>query len=88
MYLQQTTWGDIWPYGYVQDKAGEAWKLVDEKDGWILLQNAQGEQRSMLRPADHVPVTALLYTEGEAWRAIYTVFPGAQIIEIRQTGAS
>lgn len=87
MYAQPTTWGDIWQYGYVQDKTGEVWKLAEEKNGWILLVNAAGEQRSMLRPADNVPVTALLYTDEEAWRAIYSAFPNAQIIEIRQTGA-
>jgi len=88
MHAVPTTWGDIWPFGYVLDKAGEAWKLVEQKDGWIMLQNAKGEQRSMLRPADHVPVTALHYTDDEAWRCIFTVFPGAQIIDIREKGTT
>lgn len=84
MYTKETTWGDIWPYGYVQDAQGTVWKLMEEKQGWMLLANAQGQQVSQMRPADDVPVTALLYTEEEAFRAIYSVFPGAQIIEIKE----
>lgn len=86
MYPQPTTWGDIWPYGYIMDKSGVAWKLVDEKAGYVLLRNAEGKEVSFLRPANDVPVTALFYTEQEAFACIYRVFPGAQIIDIRQEG--
>ena len=84
MYLKETTWGDVWPYGYVQDARGETWKIVEEKQGWMLLQNRAGQQVSQMRPADEVPVTALLYTEAEAFDMFFRVFPGAQIIHIEE----
>ena len=81
MYAQQTTWGDIWPYGYVQDARGEVWKILEEKQGFILMVNRAGQQVSQLRPADHVPVTGVFYTEAEAMGMLFRVFPGAQIIQ-------
>lgn len=84
MYPMQTTWVDVWQYGYIQDKAGTAWKILEEKDGWMLLQNQAGQQASMMRPDPMAPVTALLLTEQEAFAAIYRAFPGAQIIEVKE----
>lgn len=80
MITRETTWGDIWPYAYIQDKRGEVWKILEEKSGWLLLQNRAGQQASMERPADDVPVTSVEMEFEEAMAAIYRVFPGAQII--------
>lgn len=80
MIVKQTTWGDVWPYGYVRDKSGVDWKILDEKAGWLLMQNREGQQASMERPRDDTPVTALFYEEHEALQMIFQVFPGAQII--------
>lgn len=87
MYAHPTTWGDVWTYGYVRDKTGEVWKIAEEKDGWMKLVNRAGQERVMLRPDPAAPVTALQSTEEEALGAIFRAFPGAQIIEIQQTGA-
>lgn len=80
MIQHPTTWGQVWPSGYVKDRNGETWKLMDEKDGFVLLQNRTGEQRSMLRPSPDTPVTAVVYTEQEAISMMLSVFPGAQVI--------
>lgn len=84
MIPEQTTWGDVWPYGYVVDQTGEAWKITHEKSGWIKLVNKAGEERQMPRPPDHLPVTALMMVESEAIAAIRRAFPGAEIIEIKE----
>ena len=88
MYPVQTTWGDVWRYGYVQDKAGVVWKITDEKAGWLKLQNRDGQEAIRERPTPETPVVAMLSTEQEAFAAIYRAFPGAQIIDIRETGAT
>ena len=84
MILRPTTWGDIWPHAYVQDGAGETWKIVEEKAGWMLLQNRAGQRVSQLRPPDSTPVVSVEMTEPEALAAIYRAFPGAEIIEIKE----
>ncbi len=71
---------------YIQDKAGTAWKVTDERAGWLKLENRNGETRSMVRPEGATPVTAVRYDEKEAIAMLYTVFPGAKVIGVGVDG--
>lgn len=80
MIRRETVWGDVWPFAYLEDKNGQAWKIIREQAGYLLMQNRAGQQASMLRPADTEPVVVLEMDFDEAMAAIYSAFPGAQII--------
>ena len=81
MRREETTWGSIWKFGYVEDATGAIWKILLEKAGWLRMRNQAGEVREMLRPEPERPVAAWTLTEEEALAMLLSVFPGAKVIQ-------
>lgn len=85
MIARATTWADVWPYAYVQDKTGETWSIVEEKKGWLKLRNRHNVVKMIPRPEDDTAVVTLEMTEPEVKVIIDRHFPGAQILSIIET---
>lgn len=83
MRPRPTTWGEVTVDTYLQGDRDEVWKVVDERDGWVLLQNRAGRQAPMQRPAPTRHVSVLEPTMEEAI-AVAAQYLGAIVIPDRE----
>lgn len=74
-----STWADVKVGDFLQGDRSDAWKVVDEKDGWVLLVNYAGEKRPIVRPAPGQLVSIMPPEEAEAI-AVAQHYLGAVVI--------
>lgn len=85
------TWAQVQVGTYLQGDRDETWKVVDEKDGWVMLKNRAGALCPIVRPAPTQLVSILEPTmeEGVAVAAHYlgaVVIPESGVVGGHQAG--
>lgn len=78
----QGTWADLYDGAYMKDKAGTTWKVIGMRDdGYVLVQNRDGEKKVITPKDPRTQVTLLAPTDAEAQKTIEDVLGGGLLAE-------
>lgn len=85
MISRLTTWAEVRPTMYVRGAQGTTYRVEDERDGMLLLQDVTGERIAITKPDGNAGVTVMEPNEEEALATVMRTL-NAEVLVVKEQG--